>query len=359
MLLALAVPVEVAAQVQEYPRALYDAAVADRLGVRHSQAVDRLERVLVQHPPDVDARLNLGLSLLVLDRIAEAEAAFLAVLEQTPGHADAEVGLARAAERRGDRAAAREHGARAMALSPGREDIATFRRGLNDVACRVDVDASRSRLSGGLADWTETCVGASRALAGGWTVGGAVERTERFGRTDVYLERRLERCLDRRLAGGDVSVALGGTPDADYRPEIVLLAGGSARVAPGLRATLDASAGRYASGSVESLHPGLTADLFGDRLELAVRWNFWDETDRHRDGYAARAAWRVADRFRRSAGRSDAPESSEGVVVDVAVTTFGAAFDLTDRLTLRLGAVDEDRGSYERGQISPDIAWRV
>ena len=137
------------------------------------------------------------------------------------------------------------------------------------------------------------------------------------------------------------------------------MAGGSGQVAPGLRATLDASAGRYASGSVESLHPGLTANLFGDRLELAVRWiNVWDETDQHRDGYAARATWRVADRFRLSAGRSDAPESSEGIVVDVEATTFGAAFDLTDRLTLRLGAVDEDRGSYGRDEISFGIAWR-
>ena len=355
MLPALAVLVEVAAQVQEDPRALYDAAVADRLAGRHAQAIDRLERVLVQRPTDVDARLNLGLSLLALDRVAEAETAFQTVLEQTPGYADAEAGLARAAERRGDRAAARDHAVRAAALSPERADIAAFRRGLNDVAWRIDVDASRSRLSGGLPDWTETRVSMSRALAGGWTLGGAVERTERFDRVDVYLEGR----LDRRLAGGDVYVALGGTPDADYRPEVMLMAGGGTRVAPGLLATLDASVGRYASGSVESLHPGLTADLFGDRLEFAVRWiNVWDETDQHRDGYAARATWRVADRFRLSAGRSDAPESSEGIVVDVEATTFGAAFDLTDRLTLRLGAVDEDRGSYGRDEISLGIAWR-
>lgn len=355
MLPALAVPVEIAAQVQEDPRTLYDAAVSDRLAGRHAQAIDRLERVLVQRPTDVDARLNLGLSLLALDRVAEAEVAFRAVLEQTPDYADAEVGLARAAERRGDRAAAREHAARAAALSPGREDIAIFRRGLDDVAWRVDIDASRSRLSGGLPDWSETRIGASRTLAGGWRVGGTVERTERFGRTDVYLEGR----LDRRLAGGDVYVALGGTPDADYRPEVMLMAGGSGQVAPGLRATLDASAGRYASGSVESLHPGLTADLLGDRLEFAVRWiNVWDETGQHRDGYAARGTWRVSDRFRLSAGRSDAPESSEGVVVNVVATSFGAAFDLTDRLTLRLGAVDEDRGAYGREEISLGIGWR-
>lgn len=355
MLPALAAPVEIAAQVQEDPQALYEAAVADRLAGRHAQAVDRLERVLVQRPTDVDARLNLGLSLLALDRIPEAEIAFRTVLEQTPGYADAEIGLARAAQRRGDRAAARDHAAKAASLSPDREDIARFSRSLHDVPWRVDVDVSRSRLSGGLPDWTEARIGASRALAGGWTVGGAVERTQRFDRTDVYLEGR----LDRRLAGGDVYVALGGTPDADYRPEVMLMVGGSARVAPGLRATLDASAGRYVSGSVESLHPGLTADLFSERLELAVRWiNVWDETDRHRDGYAARATWRITDRFRLSAGRSDAPEASEGVVVDVVATSLGAAFDLTDRLTLRLGAVDEDRGAYGRDEVSLGIGWR-
>jgi YaiO family outer membrane protein len=355
MLPPLAAPVEIAAQVQADPQAQYQTAVADRLAGRHAQAVDRLERILAQHPTDVDARLNLGLSLLALDRIAEAETAFRTVLEQTPAYADAEIGLARVAERRGDRIAARYHVARAASLSPDREDIARLLRSLDEVPWRVDVDVSRSRLSGGLPDWTEARVGASRALAGGWTVGGVVERTERFDRTDVYLEGR----LDRRLPRGDVYVALGGTPDADYRPEVILMAGGSASVAPGLRATLDASAGRYVSGSVQSLHPGLTADLFGDRLELAVRWiNVWDETDQHRDGYAARATFRLTDRFRLSAGHANAPESSEGVVVDVVATSLGAAFDLTDRVTLRLGAVDEDRGSYGRDEISLGIGWR-
>ena len=355
MLPVLAVQVEVAAQVQPDAQALYVAAVADRLAGRHAQAVEGLERVLALRPDDVDARLNLGLSLLALDRVPKAEAAFRTVLQQAPDYADAEIGLARAADRRGDRPAARDHATRAAKLAPDREDVAILNRALRDVTWRIDADASRSRLSGGLPDWSEARIVASRAIAGGWSVGGTLERTERFERSDIYIEGR----VDRRLAGGDVYVALGGTPDADYRPEVILMVGGGMRIAPRLRATLDASAARYASGSVESLHPGLTTDLFGDRLELAVRWiNVWDEANKHRDGYAARATLRVVDRFRLSVGRSDAPESSEGVVVDVVATTVGVAFDLTDRVTLRVGAVDEDRGTYRRDEVSLGVGWR-
>ncbi len=355
MIPAPAVQVEVAAQVQADPQALYEAAVADRLAGRHAEAVDRLRQVLALRPADVDARLNLGLSLLALRRISQAEAAFRTVLEQAPGYADAEVGLARAAEMRGDLAVAREHGTRALILSPGRQDVAAFRRSLDAVAWRVDIDASRSRLSAGLPDWTMTRVGVARSITPGWTVSGSVERTEQFNRVDVYVEGR----VDRRMTGADAYVALGGTPEADYRPEIMLMAGGSAAITAGVRATLDASAARYATGSVESLHPGLTAALFNGRFEVAARWiNVWDETDRHRSGYAARATWQVTDRFRLSAGHADAPESSEGVVVDVVAKSLGAAFDLTDRVTLRLGVVDEDRGSYTREEISVGLGWR-
>ncbi|MFN3932795.1 MAG: YaiO family outer membrane beta-barrel protein [Brevundimonas sp.] len=355
MLPVLAVPVEVAAQVQTDPQALYEAAVADRLAGRPARAVERLERVLVLRPADVDARLNLGLALLALDRVAEAEAAFRTVLDQAPGYVDAEVGLARAAERRGDRAAARRHAERAAALSPEREDVAGLNRALADIPWRIDIGAARSRLSGGLPDWTESRIGVSRTLTGGWAVGGAVERTERFGRTDVYAEAR----LDRRRGQGDIYVAVGGTPDADYRPEVVVLAGGSLPVGPGLRATLDGSAARYPSGSVESLTASLTAALLADRLELGVRWiNVRDERDEHRAGYAVQATWRVTDRFRLSAGRADAPEATEGVVTEVVATNLGAAWDLTDRVTLRLGVVDEDRGAYGRDELSLALGWR-
>ncbi|KQW78740.1 YaiO family outer membrane beta-barrel protein [Brevundimonas sp. Root1279] len=355
MIPAPAVQVEVAAQVQADPQALYEAAVTARLAGRHAEAVDLLNRVLALRPADVDARLNLGLSLLALGRIPEAETAFRTVLDQAPGYADAEVGLARAAELRGDREAAREHATRALILSPGRQDVAAFRRSLDAVAWRGDIDVSRSRLSAGLPDWTMTRLGVARSITPVWSVSGSVERTEQFNQVDVYVEGR----IDRRMTGADAYVALGGTPEADHRPEVIVMAGGSALIAPDLRATLDASAARYVTGSVESLQPGVTGALFNGRFEITARWiNVWDETDRHRSGYAARAAWQVTDRFRLSAGHADAPETSEGVVVDVVATSLGAAFDITDRVTLRLGVVDEDRVSYTREEVAVGLGWR-
>ncbi|MDQ3126561.1 MAG: tetratricopeptide repeat protein, partial [Pseudomonadota bacterium] len=88
-------PEPVAVAVQADPGRLYASAVADRLAGRPAEAVTKLEQVLAMRPDDVDARLNLGLALLALGRLEEAEAALLAVTRQTPDYTDAWMGLAR------------------------------------------------------------------------------------------------------------------------------------------------------------------------------------------------------------------------------------------------------------------------
>ncbi|RYF88704.1 MAG: tetratricopeptide repeat protein, partial [Caulobacteraceae bacterium] len=114
---------EVAAlSVQADRQALYDAAVADRLGGRPAAAVPKLQQVLAAQADDVDARLNLGLALLALDRMDEAAAAFRDVIAQAPGYTDAYLGLARVEQRRGNLAAARLHAAEALRRAPRNQE---------------------------------------------------------------------------------------------------------------------------------------------------------------------------------------------------------------------------------------------
>ena len=345
------------AEVREDPTALYAAAVADRRAGRPAQAMAKLQRVLQSRPADVDARLQLGLALLDLGRLDEAQAELTTVRNAAPGYVDAHIGLARVAQRRGDRIAAAAHAAEASRLGPERSDvrqlvIATA----GPPRWRLDVDASHSSLSAGLPDWTEARLAAARRVGDDWTVSGAVERTERFDRVDVYLEGQ----VSRQFAGGTAYVGVGGAPDADYRPELALRAGAAWQVAPAFTATIDGSVARFAAGEVSSLQPGIAADLFDGRLGLAIRWiNVWDETGDRTEGYAVSARWAVTDRFRVRLDHANAPETSEGTVVDVSSVGAIAEWDLDERVSLRAGVLDEDRGSYDRRAVNVGLAWRI
>ncbi len=219
----------------------------------------------------------------------------------------------------------------------------------------MEISVSRSELSGGLPDWSEARLAVSRSLGERWTGALAVEATERFDNRDTYVEAR----LDRRLERGGVYVALGGAPDADYRPQRVLAAGGQMRLTDRVSATLDASAARYSTGDVATIQPGAIVEILPGRLQLAGRWiAVRDETGAHRHGYAVQSRWQASDRLGLRLGYADAPESAEGFTVEVTSWSVGADLGLTDRLTLRLGAVTEDRGAYDRREASVGLGLR-
>jgi YaiO family outer membrane protein len=353
-MIACAAPAEWVQAAPVDPAALYAQAQADRAAGRNAEAVDTLRRVLALRPGDVDARVALGFALLALDRLDEADAAFDQALAEAPAYADAEIGKARIAQRRGDRAQARSRIERALRIDPGRADAQAVLAALDAPRWRIDVDLSHSRLSGGVEDWSEQRIGAARQLGDAWTVAGAVERTRRFGDVDVYLEARIA----RRFAEGSAYAAVGRAPDADYRPEAAVLAGGE-RTFGAVGVTLDGSLARYRAGTVSSLQPGLLWRDPGGRLELAARWiNVWDEADVRRQGYAVRGLLAFDDRTRFRLGYADAPETSEGVTVDVRGFSVGLERDLTDRLSARVNLIDEDRGALDREEVSLGLGWR-
>lgn len=354
-MIVLDVPAEVVQQVPALIESRYAAGVEARRAGRHDEALRLFGDVLAEQPGNVDARLNLGLSLLAQGQIDEADEAFTAVLAAAPGYADAEIGRARVAQRQGDRAAALESARRARRLEPNRPDIQRLVRELEPTPWRMDLDLSRSTLSAGLSDWTEQRLAVSRRLTDDWGASLAIERTERFDDIDVYTEAR----LDRRGRRGSAYVAIGGALDADYRPELAVRAGAVAGVGRGVSATLDAAAARYGVGTVLSVQPGVAASLLADRLNLWTRWiNVRDETGTHRQGYALGGAFQVNDRVRLRTAYADAPESSEGVTVDVRSRSGGIDVGLTDRATVRVTVTSERRGAFDREEIAVGLGWR-
>lgn len=305
---------------------VYQASVRDRLAGRTDDAISGSRRVLAGRPDDIDARLNLGLALIAAGRPAEARVELEYVLARAPNYADARDAL--------------------LQIDSLRADAGEW---------RADVSVAYSHLSEDLDPWREISVSLSRQFTRD-TVSATIEHAERFGRSDTYAEAR----LDRRWGLGAVYAAVGGTPGADFRPEVAVRAGGQRPLGDqGWSLTADAAIARYAVGTVSTVQPGLEYVTADERLTLGGRWiNVWDEQDTYRSGYSLRAVLEIVPNLRLRVGYADAPESSDGATVDVQSTSLGLEVDVTERVVLRLNGVSEDRVAYDRQETVLGVGLR-
>jgi YaiO family outer membrane protein len=355
-------PAPAAAQAGGDP---YAQAVSARRGGDPARAVELLQRLLLTEPENADAHLQLGLSLLALGRLDEAEAAFRRTLAIAPDYPDARIGLARVAQRRGDR-----QGALALLepVDPANREAGELRSALSRGGgtgtaipgqVQVDLDLSYSRLDGPAEDWREGSLRVQAPLGERTAAAALVEVSERFGRTDVYGELR----IDQRIgSGGGFYLSLGATPEADFRPEWQIGAGGFARLRGGRTATvltLDARQARYASGDIQTINPGLEQYL-SDRVWITARWiNIFDEDGDHQAGWLLRGDFLATQRLRLFAGAADAPDTSEGVVIETFSLFGGISYDLNDRVTTRLSIAHEDRETgADRLQVGLGLGTR-
>jgi YaiO family outer membrane protein len=344
------------------PEDLYGQAVAARHSGDPARSAELLARVIAAEPSNADARLQLGLALLALDRIDEAEAAFRHTLQLAPDYADARIGLARVAQRRGDRSAALAILEGVDASSTEAQELrASLVEGPSDRRrVRLEYDFTFSDLEEPRSDWTESRVQLRYEVTDDVAVTGLAEVSDRGADTDVYGELR----FDTRLApGSGVYIALGATPNADFRPRWQLSAGGFARIRSGPNATvltLDGRQSHFAAGDIQMLTAGVEQYLAGASAWLTGRWiNIFDENGNHHSGWLARGDVMANARLRLFAGLADAPDTSEGVVIDTFSLFGGLSYDLSPGMTLRLSVAHEDRDvGSDRLQLSAGTALR-
>ncbi len=312
----------------------YRAAVEARHRGDPRRAVELLEPLVASDPANSDAQVQLGYALIALGRLDEAERAFRAALAVAPAYADATAGLESIARQR-SAAGARPRWS-------------------------VDLDGSYSTVEGAQPDWRDGSFQLRYRASEATAFAARIEASRRFGRTDVYGEVGVEQALSDRAR---VYLTLGGTPDADFRPRYQIGAGGSLRITDGGDATvltLDARQAEFASGDVQTLSPGIEQYLAGGRIWVSARWiNLFDEGGDHRSGYLLRADGQATDRLRLFAGLSDAPDTSEGIVVGTRSYFGGASFDIDPRTTLRLSVAHEDRETgADRTQLALGLGLR-
>lgn len=337
----------------------YSEAVALRTSGRAQEAATAFEALARERPADADIWLNLGLSYLALQRYQDADNALERTLALAPDYADARLAYARSALFNGRPDLARER----LGALPGQE--ATALRGQIDsartdlqVRWRLDLSYARSELSNGLGHWTSAGVALGRR-GERVSLNLSAEHTTRFGVDDLYVEGLAAR---RVGADGEAYVAVGGGPDADYRPEIAFRGGVSAPVASSgawsARLGADASWARYRAGEVKSLQPYLTLG-WKARAAFTVRSvNTLDENDDYRAGYTVRLEAWPAPRLRLHAGWADAPESSDGRTVTVRAASAGLALDLNAVTAVSFTGVHEMRDAYDRDELALALTRR-
>lgn len=342
------------------PEEAYQAAVQARLAGDADRAVDLLEVVVAADPRNADAQVQLGLAQLARGRLDAAETAFRAALAIAPAYADARIGLARVAQRRGDRVDALRE---LQPVDAANEEAAALRRQLSSQPApsrwQLDLEGSYSSLSGPLPDWKEAAAQLRYRPDETTVFGGRIEYARRFGIDDVYGEVSAEGSIAPGIRG---YVTFGATIDPDFRPEWQIGAGGSARLRGGAYATvltLDARQARFSAGDVQSVTPGIE-QYIGGRFWVTGRWiNLFDETGTHRSGFLVRGDLMPVDPLRLFVGYSDAPDTDEGMVVDVRSVFGGISYDLDPRTTLRLSLAHEDRATgADRTQFGLGVGLR-
>ena len=331
------------------------AATAERLAGRFAKAAELANCVIALHPDDADAWYELGAANSALDVRDEARRAWLHVLDIAPSNDDARLGLARLAWRDGDVAVARRW---LNSVSPARRQDAEARdlrisfdqATPSMIVWRLDAGAARSTLSGDLPDWTETRVSLSRRQdATGF--GLAIEHARRFDREDLYVEFQ----ATHEVGSLVWALALGVRPNADFRPKQSIRLGvehHDDRWQVGGAITH----AEYAIGPVDKLDVQ-AAYMLGTGLRVrasavAVR----DENDQDRLGYGLGVIWQPVSNLALDIGWSDAPESSDGITVDVRSAVVGATFDLSPEFHVRAGLTHEVRAAYDRTEASVGLA---
>ncbi|MDT9600679.1 YaiO family outer membrane beta-barrel protein [Sphingosinicella rhizophila] len=344
------------------PADLYREGVAARYAGESEKAALLLGEVVEREPGNADAQLQLGLALLAMEKLDEAEAALQRTLAIAPDYVDARIALARVKLRQGDRSGAL---ATLEPIDPANPEARILRSQLRggdtgEGRLRLDLDLSYSALEGSQPDWKEGAFQIRYQASPRTALGGVAELSRRFGRTDFYGEAR----IDHRLGQGhSFYLSFGGTPDADFRPEWQIGAGASLRIRGGTnptQLTMDGRQARYQAGNIQTINPGVEQYLANGRVWLTTRWiNIFDENGTHESGWFVRGDVQASPIVRLFAGASDAPDTSEGVVVETFSLFGGLAFDLGKGRSLRLSLAHEDRDTgSDRLQVGLGIGTR-
>lgn len=286
----------------------YEAGVAARQAGHPAEARRLLDEWLAAFPGDLDARIQLAYADLALGNLDAAEAGFAAVLAKAPDYLDARDGL--------DLVAAR------------RQEPVAQARGF------VALDGALSDLHAGVRDWSEVALNLEMLAGKRTTVGAHAAHYRQFGLTDVELGGRIG------LHPSDnvwLRAHLGGTPNADFRPEIDFGGGFDLRLASARETvlTFDAAYQQFPLQDVITVNPGLVQYLASGKAWITLRGiGTIADGGPVQVGGVVRGDYVPADRWRLFVGAANGPDTDLGIVTRVTSLFGGLEAPLGNRFAL-------------------------
>ena len=327
-----------------------------RLRGDYDSAYCSLNTALNREPTSADAWVELGFLNSASGEADAARSAFLRALELAPDYDDAKLGLAQLAYRSGDRRAARMWIDRVSADRANDPELRSLQRAIDAsetprAIWRLDAFAAYSSLSNDLSPWRETSIAVSRRSSRS-SVGLGIERVQRFGLHDTYGEVR----FSRQFTHGVWGAAFGGSDDPIFKPKAAIRFEYATPEDRNTRFETALSIARYEAGQVDTFslraRQQIAAPLQLNALGVLVR----DEAGELRGGYGVGATWRASSRLLVDTSWVDAPESSEGVTIDVRTTTLGVTTEFANNLRVRVGIAREEREAFDRTEFAVSLS---
>lgn len=137
------------------------------------------------------------------------------------------------------------------------------------------------------------------------------------------------------------SLALGGAPQADFRPRTAVRIGAEAGEGP-WRVSAALTHSDYAVGPVLRFDLRLAREI-DDGVQLFFQAGLVnDENGENRQGYGIGASWRLPAGPVLDGSWSDGAESADGFTVEVQAATVGLTFEMTDDLHIRAGLISRN-----------------
>lgn len=306
----------------------YETAVAARQAGDAATALVLLDRWLAAHPQDSDALVQRGYAHLALGNRQAAADDFRAALLIAPDYDDARAGLALIAERD-------EEPSGGYLIAGG----------------------AWSSLEAGGQDWWEASLVGEAPLSPALSLGGRASWYRRFGLKDIELEARI---AARPADDLWLRASIGGTPAADFRPEIALAGGADLRVTEGTQATvlsIDAAWQRFPLQDIVTVTPGIT-QYFGDgRWSGTLRGiGIVPENSSLELGVLGRLDYTISERQRLFFGAAYSPDTDLGIVTRVTSAFAGAELPLGDRVSLLPSLAHEWRdGGPDRTELRIEL----
>lgn len=287
----------------QQPPSDYEAAVTARRAGDLAGSLVLLDRWIADHPQDSDALVQRGYVHLASGDRKKAERDFRAALAIAPAYEDARKGLA---------------------LIDDRENTAP--------PGFVIAGGSFSDLNRGASDWWEASLAAEVPVSREVSLGGRAAWYRRFGIEDVEIEGRIAAHPSDNLW---LRASIGGTPSADFRPELALSAGADLRITEGPTATvlsLDSAWQRFPLQDVVSITPGMTQYFAGGQWWATVRGiGIVPSGDSLEVGVLGRLDYAPDERHRFFAGAVNGPDTDLGIVTRVTSVFAGAELPLGKR----------------------------